>query len=210
MDLIKIKGNGEIKDFGIGKYLVTQKEYEDIMGVNPSYFKGNKSNPVEKVSWYDAIMFCNKLSEREGIKPYYKITNITKYENNIKKAKITKGSIKGYRLPTNKEWNYMLKGGKESKGYKYSGSNDIDEVAWYNKNSGGITHPVGLKKPNELGIYDILGNVQEWTEKTRYTSSSDFKGGSWMSGFHYEGTENGWHGDLGTEYEYVGFRICCN
>jgi formylglycine-generating enzyme len=150
-----------LDSFYIGKYPVTQKEFEEVMGYNPSYFK-NIDNPVEEVSWYDAVMYCNKRSEKEGLSPYYKITEMEYDDVSISEARVFVLGGKGYRLPTEAEWEYSAKGGQKSRGYKYSGSNNPDEVGWHGDNSGGQTHPVGKKKPNELGIYDMSGNVDEW------------------------------------------------
>ncbi len=141
-----------VDSFLIGKYEVTQELWESVMGTNPSTIK-NGSNPVEQVSWYDVIKFCNKLSEKEGLKKAYSGDgdNITcDFRSN------------GYRLPTEAEWEYAAKGGNKSKGYKYSGSNNIDLVAWYEDNSKAISHPAGKMQPNELGLYDMTGNVWEW------------------------------------------------
>jgi formylglycine-generating enzyme required for sulfatase activity len=137
-------------DFYMGKTEVTQREYEELMGENPSEFKGD-SLPVEMVSWFDAIKYCNAKSIRDSLTPCY---NYTTGECDFKSN--------GYRLPTEAEWEYTARGGSKSKGYEYSGINTIGDVAWYVGNSNGQTHPVGEKEPNELGLYDMSGNVLEW------------------------------------------------
>ena len=113
------------------------------MGSNPSRFKGS-SNPVESVSWNDCQEFIRKLNSLTG---------------------------RTFRLPTEAEWEFAARGGNKSKGYKYAGSNSIDDVAWYYSNSGSMTHAVKTKFPNELGIYDMSGNVYEWCQD-RYGSYS--------------------------------------
>ena len=156
-----------LSSFQIGKYEVTQAQWQAIMGNNPSYFKNCDECPVENVSWDDIQEFLKKLNNKTG---------------------------KNYRLPTEAEWEFAARGGNNSKGYKYTGSNDIGNVAWIEDNSSSKTHPIGQKKANELGIYDMSGNVWEWcsdwydtynntavsnpTGATKGTARVD-RGGSW-------------------------------
>ena len=157
-----------LSSYMIGKTEVTQELWEAVMGSNPSHFKGSNL-PVEEVSWEDCQEFITKLNALTG---------------------------KNFRLPTEAEWEFAARGGNNSRGYKYSGSNTLSNVAWYDDNSGSQTHPVGTKSPNELGIYDMSGNVWEWCSDWygNYSSSSQynptgsisgsrsvFRGGSWFS-----------------------------
>ena len=125
-----------LSSFSIGKFEVTQEEWKAVMGNNPSVFESAKL-PVERVSWEECQEFIRKLNELTG---------------------------KQFRLPTEAEWEFAARGGTKSKGYENSGSNDIDAVAWYESNSNSKTHEVGTKAPNELGLYDMSGNVREWCQ----------------------------------------------
>ena len=154
------------KDYYIGETEVTQELWTAVMGSNPSYFTGNTQFPVEYVSWNDCQTFISKLNALTG---------------------------ETFRLPTEAQWEYAARGSNKSKGYIYSGSNTIDDVAWYYSNSS-FTNPVKTKAPNELGIYDMSGNVWEWcsdwygsyssaaqTDPTGPSTGSYrvFRGGSW-------------------------------
>ncbi|MCB5247163.1 MAG: formylglycine-generating enzyme family protein [Candidatus Cloacimonetes bacterium] len=141
-----------VSSFWIGKYEVTQAEWREVMGSNPSNWIGDRL-PVEKVSWFDAVDYCNRRSVKEGLTPCYNGSG-----NNI----TCDWSANGYRLPTEAEWEFAARGSKLNKGYKFSGSNDIGSVAWYGGNSSNNTHVVGTKTANELGLHDISGNVWEW------------------------------------------------
>ena len=153
--------NTAIKNFYIGKYEVTQGEWQAVMGNNPSLYKGDNcdNRPVENISWYDAVEYCNKKSLLEGLQPCYLESQDEKGNG---KDITCNFAADGYRLPTEAEWEYTCHGGAQSLHYMYSGSNDPNETSWFELNSNYKIHPIGQKKPNELGIYDMSGNVAEW------------------------------------------------
>jgi len=213
-------------DFYIGKYETTFDEYDafcEDTGRSKPYDEGwgRGQRPVINVSWNDAIAYCNWLSEKEGLPKAYDD------EGNLldKDGMITTDPSKvvGYRLLTEAEWEYAARGGNKSKGYIYAGSDNVDEVAWYWDNSGGKTQEVGKKAPNELGIYDMSGNVWEWCSDWRYEytetpktnpynstagSCRVFRGGGWR--YYATGTRVAFRdfvSPTGTSYNR-GFRIC--
>jgi formylglycine-generating enzyme required for sulfatase activity len=184
-----------VSSFKIAKYPVTQKQWVALMDSNPSYFKGDENLPVERVSWHDAQEFIAKLNEVTG---------------------------KNYRLATEAEWEYAARGGNKSGNFKYSGSNDIDEVAWYRENRDNKTHPVGTKKANELGINDMSGNVWEWCNDwyAEYTVESQTnpqgpaegsyrvdRGGSWFHVPLYCRVACRDYDTPEARYYFIGFRL---
>jgi len=158
--------NVTLSSYYIGKYEVTQELWEAVMGSNPSHFKGAR-RPVERVSWDDCQVFIRKLNSLTG---------------------------KNFKLPTEAQWEYAARGGKKSRGYKYPGSNTIGDVAWYGDNSRNETHDVGTKIPNELGLYDMAGNVWEWCSDWfgDYSSSSQTNPSGPSSGFRRVSRGGSW------------------
>lgn len=183
-----------LSGYYIGKTEVTQALWQAVMGSNPSYFEGDDL-PVEQVSWDDCQEFIRKLNSLTG---------------------------QNFRLPTEAEWEFACRGGNNSRGYKYSGSNYIDNVAWYDGNSGDKTHPVATKSPNELGIYDMSGNVWEWcadwygdyssgrqtNPKGTYGGSCRvYRGGGWSNFAWYCRSSDRCLNDPSRRNGYLGLRL---
>jgi formylglycine-generating enzyme required for sulfatase activity len=185
----------KLSSFAIGKYEVTQAQWKALMGSNPSHFNGCDQCPVENVSWIDVQGYIRELNKQTG---------------------------KSYRLPTEAEWEYAARGGNRSEGTVYAGSNAIGEVAWYDGNSPSGTNPVGIKKANELGIFDMSGNVWEWCSDSHggYSSSYELnpkgvssgtyrvlRGGSWRDNRQALRVANRGGGYPNEESNSDGFRL---
>ena len=227
-----------IFDIEVSKYLVTKKMWLDVMGTISSEAKGD-NEPAENITWWEALEFCNKLSEKYSLEPVY---DLSKSKQGLLTIKELKGktvnpkmanfkNTEGFRLPTEVEWEWFASGGQKAIeqgtfNYIYSGSNNIDEVAWYYENIGKFddasTQEVGLKKSNQLGLYDCSGNVWEWCyDATKFiediktvaytfnfsTMYRILRGGSWN--FADEICTTFYRGDFqAIDFDdYVGFRI---
>ena len=183
MQMVWVEGctSKQLDGYYIGKFEVTQGQWAKVMGTNPASFKKGDNYPVENVSWEDATAFCEELSRRTG---------------------------KKYCLPTRDQWRYAERDGNRNSDSKYSGSSSVDVVAWYDGNSGGSTHPVGTKRDNLLGIYDMNGNVSEWCRD--YESGSKYRpyfGGDWTksAGLCTLGFDSPFY----DRSSNIGFRVVC-
>ena len=224
----------EVFDIEVCKYPTTQKMWTEVMENNPSEFKGD-NKPIESITWWEALEFCNKLSEKYGLEPVY---DLSKSKEGILMIKELGGqkvypdvanfkNTEGFRLPTEVEWEWFARGGQiaieqGTFNYTYSGSNNIDEVAWYIENSG-KTYNVGLKKPNQLGLYDCTGNVWEWCYDTTENieegknyiykafdasnKSRRLKGGSWNDISKFCAVLNREINQATDALYFIGFRI---
>ncbi|MEL7192946.1 MAG: formylglycine-generating enzyme family protein [Bacteroidota bacterium] len=209
-----------LSSFEMCVYPVTQGLYQELMGNNPSRFPGS-DRPVEHVTWYDVVRFCNALSKATSCDPYYEIIGDD--------VRVNGGN--GYRLPSEAEWEYAARGGKYGIGedFRYAGSDWLSSVGWYDANSQGRTWPVGMKLPNALGLCDMSGNVREWCwdwysasyyEELHASGMSHdpigpesgtsrvVRGGSWIlnDDFCRVASRSDSHPDV--DFSNVGFRVC--
>lgn len=184
---------------------VTQAEFLAVMGINPSRFTGNDRCPVERVSWYDVIAYCNERSRREGLASAYAWSGAVNAPGEslfgLLNVEVVPGA-NGYRLPTEEEWKTACCAGR-------SGDDVIatPETAWTDESTGGTTHPVGLLQPNPWGLYDMLGNMWEWTE-TPEDSFRILRSGSWddVARLARAAYRNFWR-TPGDRFAYLGFRL---
>ena len=205
-----------VQTFYIGKYEVQWGEFQtvrtwaaangyDIGGAGTA----NGSNyPVTDVTWYQALKWCNARSEKEGRTPVYRVSGAV-YRTGDAVPDVD-AAANGYRLPSEKEWEWAARGGVNSQGYTYSGSNDVTAVAWFNSNSGGDSHIVGTKAPNEIGTFDMSGNVGEWCFDDDGSGLRRARGGSWLNDAAFGAVAFRNRSHPSDRFSDLGFRIALN
>jgi formylglycine-generating enzyme required for sulfatase activity len=201
------------RDYFLGIHEITQGQYRTVLAKNPSAYEGRDDLPVESVSWFEAIEFCNKLSEREKRRPFYLING----------SDVTINGGDGYRLPTEAEWEYACKARSITFYHFGDDVRNLEAFAWYERNAGRTTHPVGTKLPNGWGLFDMLGNVYEWCfdgysgEYYRMSPVDDpigatskikvIRGGSWRSAASSCRSARRWSDEAEFRSEELGFRV---
>jgi hypothetical protein len=180
LELVYVEGSGNIKSFYIGKTEITQSQWRRVMGSNPSGFSGCSDCPVERVSWEEVQEFLRRLNSQTGMR---------------------------YRLPRQNEWEYAARGGNKSRRTRFSGSDNLTEVAWCVYNSEERTHPVARRAPNELGIYDMTGNVSEWVADMFDRNTRFVKGGSWSDDVANSTINSSERYDARHKNNRIGFRV---
>ena len=227
------KADMTVSSFRMSQYEITMEQFVAVTGLaNPSSsFTSVVNGPVQNVNWYHALVFCNKLSAAEGLTPVYSIggtTNTTSWgtvpttTSTTWNAVTADWSANGYRLPTEAEWQFAARGGNSTNSYTYAGSNTVGDVAWYNSNGSSTTHTVGGKTANELGLYDMSGNVWEWcwdfygsypsTAQTDYRGAASgtfrvLRGGCWGINATYCTVALRGIGNPCDQYGIIGFRV---
>ncbi len=230
------RGQVTLSDFYLDKYEMTQAGYEAVMGVNPSFFTDVVNGPADRISWYNAIEYCNKRSVQEALTPCYSYdtygTDPDTWPDGWDTQWINQRNMhcdwaaNGYRLPTEMEWMFAAMGGNLTHNYTYSGGNNIYTVAWFSGNAGGTTWPVTSKIANELGFFHMSGNVYEWTwdgYEENYPSGSVTnphgpdvsdnrvrRGGAYETGVDWCTVTFRYGNDAQYAGYEVGFRVCRN
>jgi formylglycine-generating enzyme required for sulfatase activity len=195
------------RPFYLGVHEVTRAQYRQVMGSDPSHFSagpGTSERPVESVSWADAMSFCDKLSEKEGWKPFDRSGGVSNPEN------------RGYRLPTEEEWEYACRAGTTTRFSFGDDDADLGKYAWYHDVSGNTTHPVGQKLPNAFGLFDMHGNVNEWCLDDFHGDYSGrptearyriHRGGAWGNAPIHCRSANRGYAVPGDRLPHLGFRV---
>lgn len=216
--MVAVQGNATIRDLLVSNTETTWGEWKrvrtwatandyDLADIGAASGSVDRQ-PVQSVSWFDALKWCNARSEMEGLTPAYTVNDTTYKTGNQSAARYTVAD--GYRLPTEAEWAWAAQGGVQGLPTIYSGSNDVGAVAWYVVNSGDSPKPVGTKAANELGIFDMSGNVFEWCWDEQFNNQGANRGGSWETGAEQCEVAKSYEDDPDVRATDLGFRVVRN